>query len=59
MDFEPKIRQAVREELRRQAEVRRSELSVDDTRAGSLTLNGRIDLDELVMAIAGALAGGP
>jgi hypothetical protein len=57
MDMEEQVREAIVAELQRQAEAG-GDLSVkaDDE---SLSIQGRIDLDSLAMAVVGALAGGP
>ncbi|MCC8972349.1 hypothetical protein [Bradyrhizobium brasilense] len=55
--LEEKLRDAIVGELKRQAANRPELLRVQD--AGDLAVHGRIDLDALVMVIAGAVAGGP
>ncbi|MCA6120314.1 hypothetical protein J6500_00120 [Bradyrhizobium sp. WSM 1704] len=55
--LEQKLREAVIGELKRQAANRPDLLRVHD--AGELSIDGRIDLDALVMVIAGSVAGGP
>jgi hypothetical protein len=57
MDMEDQITQAITAELERQAED--GGLKVEDPRDGMLRLEGRIDLEALAMAVAGAVAGGP
>ena len=57
--MEAQIVAAVRAELQRQAADRPAELSVGDDGAGRLSVEGRIDLEPLAMAIAGSVAGGP
>jgi hypothetical protein len=56
--LEEQVREAIMLELRRQAETWPQRLQVDvaDER---LTVSGEIDLEELAMAIVGAVAGGP
>jgi hypothetical protein len=58
MNIHDHIRDAIVDELQRQSENSGSALSVDlnDER---LVINGPINLDDLVMVIAGSLAGGP
>lgn len=56
IDDELKI--LVADELRRQAENRPEELSVQDA-GPRLRVDGEIDVDDLVQTILGALAGGP
>ncbi|WP_429021898.1 hypothetical protein [Bradyrhizobium sp. I1.14.4] len=55
--LEEKLREAITGELKRQAANRPDLLRVQD--AGELVVNGTIDLDALVMVIAGSVAGGP
>ena len=59
MNMEEQIIDAVRGELKRQAEAGERGLKVSDEEPGVLAVAGRVDLDALAMAIAGALAGGP
>ena len=59
MNLEEQIIDAVRGELKRQAEAGERGLKVSDEEPGILAVAGRVDLDALAMAIAGALAGGP
>ena len=59
MNMEEQIIDAVRGELKRQAEAGERGLKVSDEEPGLLAVAGRVDLDALAMAIAGALAGGP
>lgn len=58
MDMQNEVREAILDELRRQAEAGRLVLKASDDRA-SVELDGKLDLDALVMVIAGSLAGGP
>ncbi|SEQ52632.1 hypothetical protein SAMN05216548_105125 [Faunimonas pinastri] len=58
MDLQDELRTAIIEELKRQAENSASTLKVSVAEE-KLTVNGELDLDELVMVIAGAMAGGP
>jgi hypothetical protein len=59
MDMEEQIIDAIRGELRRQADAGERGLKVADEEPGVLAVAGRVDLDALAMAVAGALAGGP
>ncbi|WP_194461728.1 hypothetical protein [Bradyrhizobium sp. CCBAU 53421] len=55
--LEEKLREAIIGEMKRQAANRPELLRVHD--AEDLTVHGSIDLDALVMVIAGSVAGGP
>lgn len=55
--LEEKLREAIVGELKRQAANNPKALRIDD--AKELAINGTIDLDALVMVIAGSVAGGP
>lgn len=55
--LEEKLKEAIVAELKRQAANDPQSLSVEES--GSLVVNGKIDLDDLTMVIAGAVAGGP
>ena len=55
--LEEKIEEAIRVELRRQADQNQQELTVRD--GETLDVNGKIDIAALSAAIAGAVAGGP
>ncbi|MCA6116342.1 hypothetical protein J6524_15750 [Bradyrhizobium sp. WSM 1738] len=55
--LEEKLKEAIVAELKRQAANDPQSLSVEQT--DSLVVKGRIDLDDLAMVIAGAVAGGP
>jgi hypothetical protein len=55
--LEEKLKEAIISELKRQAANSPRSLQVDDSK--ELVVKGKIDIDELVMAIAGAVAGGP
>ncbi len=55
--FEEKLKEAILGELKRQAADRPQSLRVEDR--DGLRLDGRVDLDALVMVIAGSMAGGP
>ena len=55
--MEEKLRAAITDELRRQADID-PELDVRED-GDRLVVNGPIDLDALIMVIAGSVAGGP
>lgn len=55
--LEEKLKEAIIGELKRRAANRPQSLKVEG--ADELIVNGKIDLAELVMVIAGSLAGGP
>jgi hypothetical protein len=55
--LEEKLKEAIVGELKRQSEDEPQSLSVSGSE--DLVVNGRIDLDALVMVIAGSVAGGP
>jgi hypothetical protein len=57
MDLAPKIIEALEAELRRQTAS--GKLRVGERNEDEITLEGRVRLDELAMAVAGAVAGGP
>ncbi|WP_264050470.1 hypothetical protein [Methylobacterium flocculans] len=59
MDAQTTIANAIIAELQRQAEIGEPGPTVDASEPGYLTIDGRIDLDALIMVIEGALAGGP
>jgi hypothetical protein len=52
-----KLKEAIVGELKRQAADRPQTLSVSDS--PDLFVNGKIDLDALIMVVAGSVAGGP
>ncbi|MET3972427.1 MULTISPECIES: hypothetical protein [Bradyrhizobium] len=56
--FEEKLKEAILDELKRQAANRPEALKVEGS-AEELTVNGKIDLANFVMVIAGSVAGGP
>lgn len=58
MELHDTLRESIIDELRRQAENSGSALKVD-VRGEQVVVNGPVDLDDLVMVIAGSLAGGP
>lgn len=55
--LEEKLKEAIIGELKRQAANRPQSLKVEGD--DELIVNGKIDLAELVMVIAGSVAGGP
>jgi hypothetical protein len=55
--LDEKLKEAIVGELKRQAADRPQTLSVSDT--PDLYVNGKIDLDALIMVVAGSVAGGP
>ncbi|NOJ39304.1 hypothetical protein [Bradyrhizobium australiense] len=55
--LEEKLKEAIVAELKRQAANNPQSLSIEDS--DGLVVNGKIDLDDLTMVIAGAVAGGP
>lgn len=58
MTVESTIREAIVQELRRQAQNSGSKLKVE-TSDDKVTINGPVDLDDLVMVVMGSVAGGP
>ena len=56
--LEEKLKEAFLDELKRQAANRPQSLKVEGS-SEELVVNGKIDLAELVMVIAGSVAGGP
>ena len=59
MDLQKIIRDAIVTELERQAEANEPAPKVDTSEPGYAVIEGRIDLDALIMVIEGSLAGGP
>jgi hypothetical protein len=61
--LEEKLKDAIIGELQRQAANRPQSLRIEGAKdaqgSEELTVNGKIDLGALVMAIAGSVAGGP
>jgi hypothetical protein len=55
--LEEKLKEAIVAELKGQAANDPQSLSIDDSE--DLIVKGKIDLDDLTMVIAGAVAGGP
>lgn len=58
MKIEGKIREAIIDELKRQAEISGTQLKVEATE-DLVTINGPVDVDDLVMVVVGSVAGGP
>lgn len=59
MSAETKIREAIVAELQRQAANKGAELRVETEDDAHLRIEGRVNMDDLVMVILGGLAGGP
>jgi hypothetical protein len=55
--LEEKLKEAIVAELKRQAADNPQSLTIESSE--KLVVNGQIDLDALVMVIAGSVAGGP
>ena len=55
--LEEKLKEAIVAELKRQAANDPQSLSIENS--DGLIVKGKIDLDDLAMVIAGAVAGGP
>jgi hypothetical protein len=55
--LDEKLKEAIVGELKRQAADRPQSLRVNDSQG--LIVNGKIDLDALIMVVAGSVAGGP
>jgi len=58
MTVETEIRPAIIDGLKRQADNRSSQLTVQTT-DDQVTINGPVNLDDLVMVVMGSVAGGP
>jgi hypothetical protein len=58
MSMDETIRTAIIDELRRQADNSGDALRVE-VREERLIIDGAVNLDDLIMVIAGSLAGGP
>lgn len=56
--LEEKLKEAILDELKRQAANRPQSLKVEGS-SEELIVNGKVDLADLVMVIAGSVAGGP
>lgn len=59
MDLQTTIRDATLTELQRQAEATDAAPKVSLAEDGFVDIQGRIDIDGLIMVITGSLAGGP
>ncbi|ANY78792.1 hypothetical protein BB934_11615 [Microvirga ossetica] len=59
MNIEDQVRNAIVAELKRQSEVGEQGLRVRSGDAEMITVEGKVNLDELTMAVVGSLAGGP
>ena len=59
MNIEDQVREAIVAELKRQSEGGDQGLRVNTGDAEMITIEGRVNLDELTMAVVGSLAGGP
>lgn len=59
MKLEDHVRDAIHGELMRQAEASGGELQVARADQALLQVQGPVNVDDLVMAITGSLAGGP
>ena len=59
MNIEDHVREAILAELKRQSGAGVQDLKVEAHDPSMLTIEGRINLDELTMAVVGSLAGGP
>jgi hypothetical protein len=57
MDLEEQVRDAILSELTRQSETGGASVRPDGE--GAVTVEGRVDLEALAMAVVGAVAGGP
>jgi hypothetical protein len=55
--LDEKLKEAIVGELKRQAADKPQSLNVNDSQG--LVVDGEIDLDSLIMAVAGSVAGGP
>lgn len=56
--MEEKVREAIVRELQRQAEERPQSLRVE-AGAGTMRVDGQVDLEALAMAVVSSVAGGP
>ena len=59
MNIEAQVRNAIVAELKRQSEAGEQGLRVRSGDAEMITVEGKVNLDELTMAVVGSLAGGP
>ena len=58
MTVETAVREALVDELKRQAEISGSKLKVQIS-GDRVVINGPVNLDDLVMVVMGSVAGGP
>jgi hypothetical protein len=56
--FEEKVKNAIIDELKRQAEIKPGALRVE-TKEDRLHVDGEVNIDDLVMVVIGSVAGGP
>ena len=59
MTLDDAVRNAILAELKRQSEAEDPAPTVDLSEPGYARIAGRIDIEALIMVVAGALAGGP
>lgn len=59
MNMEDQVREAVVQELNRQALDSHGELRAGAPKDGRMHVEGDLDLDALAMAVVGSVAGGP
>ena len=59
MNIEDQVRNAIVAELKRQSEAGEQGLRVRSGDAEMITVEGKVNLDELTMAVVGSLPGGP
>jgi hypothetical protein len=59
MSAETKVREAILAELERQAANKGAELRVEAEDDVHVRIEGRVNIDDLVMVVLGGLAGGP
>ena len=58
MDLSDQLRSIIIDELKRQADISEERLRVEEGES-TVFVHGPIDIEDLVMVIAGGLAGGP
>lgn len=56
--LEEKLKEAIVDELKRQGAVKADD-QTDEKQGSKVRVEGEIDLDDLAMVVAGAMAGGP
>jgi hypothetical protein len=59
MNLEAQVTEAILTELKRQAANKGSGLRVEADDPASVRIEGRVNMEELVMAVIGSVAGGP